>query len=255
MRTHVLLATVLLGTSVAGAADKPKVVPNINESTEFPSVYHSPSADSTPPMFRSIFQMEIVVKRGDREPQVVYANGVVVSRDGLIVSVMDAPKSTTESNGGITSASILTLDGGGAAAELVRYDAVYGVAVFKVKGLDAPALRLSQSPLVANRRTTWCAVFRDGRKTFLYRRPLQVHTAAHAVGDTSDLCEFIDHGSSSLNADRSGSALIALDGTVLALMGRMPHWNVSPKNVKPRTKVAWAVPAAVIARLIDQDET
>lgn len=233
------------------SADKPRIKPDINQSTEYTGVYHSPSANSTPPMFRSILQMEIVVKRGDEEARVVYANGTVVSSDGLIVSVMDEPNTTTEESGGIISASVLTLDGSGAAAKPVAYESAYGVAIFKVDNLDVPALPLSKAPLIANRKGMWCAVFRDGRKTFLYRRPLQVHKAAYTVGDTTDLCEFIDLGSSSLNAERSGSALIALDGTVLGLMGRQKHWNVSPKNVKPRTKVAWAVPAEVIARLLE----
>jgi len=33
-------------------------------------------------------------------------------------------------------------------------------------------------------------------------------------------------------------------------MGRQKHWNVSPKNVLPRKKVAWAVPANALEKLL-----
>lgn len=250
--TSLLTFGVMLTSADSSAAEKPKGNPNITESKEYKGVYLSPTADSTPSAFRSIFQMEIVVRHGGSEAQIVYANGTVVGPNGLVVSVMAAPHQNSDPDGGIVSASMLTLDGSGVPAELLAYDPAYGVAVFRTEGLNARPLPLSKVPLVANRRVMWHAVFRDGRKTYLYRRPLHVHKAAQTVGETKDLCEFIDHDSSSLNAERSGSALIALDGSVLGLMGRQKHWNVSPKNVQPRTKVAWAVPAEVIARVIDQ---
>lgn len=237
---------------LAAPALAQKFTPNINESKEFKNVFHSPSADSTPPPFRSVLPMEIVLKRGDDDAQVIYADGTVVSEGGVIVTVIDKPNSCEEPNGGIVAASLLMLDGSGASADLVAYEAEYGLAIFRAKGIKLPVLRLSPAPIVANRRLDWYAVFRDGRKTFLYSRPLRVHKASFEVGGTDDLCQIIDLASSSLNADRSGSALLALDGTLVALMGRQEHWNVTPKNQQPRTKTAWGVPAAVIARLVEK---
>lgn len=226
----------------------------INESKEFRNVFHSPAADSTPSWVRSVLQMEVVVKKGDSDAQIQYANGTVVSRDGLIVSVLDEPGTNQEEFGGIESASILLLNGSGAPAEFVAYEPAYGVAVFRTKGLDLRPLALSTAPPVANRRANWHTVYKQGRKTYLYTRPLRVHKAKHQMADTEDLCQMIDTGTSSLNADRSGSALIALDGTLLGIMGWHKHWNVSPKNQSPRTKTAWAVPADVIARLLEKAE-
>lgn len=45
---------------------------------------------------------------------------------------------------------------------------------------------------------------------------------------------------------------VALDGTLLGIMGYHKHWNVTPKNSPPRKKLAWAVPAQVIARLLEK---
>jgi hypothetical protein len=210
--------------------------------------------DSTPSWVRSVLQMEVVVKKGDSDAQIQYANGTVVSRDGLIVSVLDEPGTNQKESGGIESASILLLDGSGAPAEFVAYEPAYGVAVFRAKGLDLRPWALSTAPPVANRRANWHTVYKQGRKTYLYTRPLRVHKAKHQMADTEDLCQMIDPGTSSLNADRSGSALVALDGTLLGIMGWHKHWNVSPKNQSPRTKTAWAVPADVIARLLEKVE-
>lgn len=247
------LVSLCLASTAFGQA-KPKRKPDINESKEFPNVFHSPSADATPKVFRSILQMEVIVQSGEGDPKVQYANGVVLSRDGLIVSVVAEPGASDKADGGIQSASILTLDGGGVEAKLVSYDAVYGVAVFRTRGLEVSPLRLSTAPIVANRRVNWHAIFKNGRKTYLYSRPLRVHKSSYSKSDAAGLCEIIDTGSSSLNADRSGSALVSLDGTLLGLMGRQKHWNVTPKNNPPRKKLAWAVPAKVIAQIIEKAE-
>ena len=238
-------------SGVADAQSKPH--PDINESSEFPGVFHSPSAESTPSVFRSVLNMEIVITAGNGDAEVRYANGVVLSRSGLIVSVLDGPASTI-SGENIQSTTILMLDGGAVEAELVKFDASHGLGVFRTEGLSLPALELSTARLVSKRRLNWHTVFNSGRKVFLYSRPLQVHKGEATVGQVDDLCEIIDQGSSSLTADRSGSALLSLDGRLVAVMGRQPHWNVSPKSVHPRTKTAWAVPAHVIAQLIaDKD--
>ncbi len=79
-----------------------------------------------------------------------------------------------------------------------------------------------------------------------------MHKSAHTVGATKDLCEVIDKGSSVLSAERSGSALVAHNGSLVALMGRQKHCNVSPQGTLPRTKTAWAVPASVIAKMLEQ---
>ena len=247
-RPTIVALLVALSSTTPVFAQK-KVRPDINASKEFSGVYHSPSADTTPKVFHSVYQMEIVVKRGDTDAQVRYANGTVVSTN-VIVSVVDAPHTTTEETGGIVSAALLLLDGGGAAADLLAYEPAYGIALFRVRDLELRSLRLSKAPLIANRRVTWNAVFRQGRKTYLYRRPLRISKAELQVEDTTDLCEIMDDGSSSLNADRSGSALVGLDGTLTAIMGRQKHWTVTPKTTTPRKKLAWAVPASVIERLV-----
>lgn len=224
----------------------------VNESKEYRNVFHSPAAKSTPPIFRSVLQLEVVVQKDKGDPEIQYVNGVVVSEDGLIASVVSEPQADGEKDGGIQGASILFLDGSGAEAEFVTYDAAHGVAIFRAVGVDLPALRLSKAPLVARRRLAWHTVYKDGRRTYLYSRPLQVHKASHQIDETEDLCEVIDTGTSALSAERTGSALLSLDGSVVALMGKLKHWNVSPKNSKPRTKTAWAVPAKVIAQLLDE---
>lgn len=222
----------------------------INESKEFPNVFHSPAADSTPSWSRSVLQMEVVVKKGDSDVQIQYVNGTVVSKDGLIVSVLDEPGKNQAEAGGIQSASLLMLDGSGAPVEFVAYEPAYGVAVFRGKELDIRPLALSKAPLVANRQLNWHTVYRRGPKTYLYTRPLRINKAKHQVAETEDLCEVVCTGVSGLSADRTGSALVALDGTLLGIMGYHKHWNVGPKNQSPRKKTAWAVPAHVIARLL-----
>ena len=224
----------------------------VNESKEFPNVFHSPAADSTPQWFRPVLQMEVVVKKGDADAQIQYANGTVVSKDGLIVSVLDEPGANQKKSGGVESASILMLDGSSAPAAFVAYEPAYGVAIFRVKGLELRPLTLSKAPLVAKRRLNWHTVYRRGRKTFLYTRPLQVHKAKHQMKKTEDLCEVVCTGVSGLSPDRTGSALVALDGTLLGIMGWHKHWNITPKNSPPRKKLAWAVPAHVIARLLKE---
>ncbi|MEM7477796.1 MAG: hypothetical protein AAF483_22645 [Planctomycetota bacterium] len=248
---HILCFLIcFLGHSSLDGQEKQKVIPDTNQSKEFPNVYHSPSADSTPDPFRSIFQLELVVKQ-DEEAEVIYANGVLVTLDGLIVSVIDAPESRLDASD-IESATVLLLDGASTELKLKKYDSAHGVAVFQSTGLKAPPMTLSTKSLVAKRRLQWHAVVQNGRKRYLYSRSLQVHKSKKAAGGIEDLCEIIDVAAhSSLNADRSGSALLALDGSLVALMGRQPHWNISPKNVLPRTKVALAVPASVIAAILD----
>lgn len=250
-RTLALALVCLFATSsIVAAQDKPKFKPNVNESKEYPNVFHSPSAESTPAVFRSVLQMEIVVKEGDEEPALRYADGVVVGKDGLLACVLDAADSklTEES---IEGADVLLLDKSSVAAELIKWDAAHGLALFRAKDLDQPALQLSKRTLVAKRRLTWHCVYSHGRKTCLYTRPLQVHKSKITVGATEDMCEVIDLESSALTAERSGSALLSLDSQLVALMGRQPHWNVSPKNVRARTKVAIAVPASVVAAAIE----
>ena len=243
----------LLTNVVLADKPKPKFKPNINESKEYENVIHSPAADSTPKVFRSVLQMEIVVKRGEKEPEIIYANGTAISKEGLLVSVVDEPRPKADALS-IESASVLLLGGEGAEAELISFDPTYGVAIFDAKGLTTPRLRLSNAPPVANRRTNWSTVYRAGEKTILYSRPLRIHKSTFKHGEAADLCEVIDHGTSALTAERSGSAIVAYDGSLVALMGRLKHWNVTPKNVKPRYKTAWAVPASVIKRLVQQAE-
>lgn len=244
----VVLFSALLTVSNCFAEKTPK--PNINESKEFANVFHSPSADSTPPLFQSVFRLEIVKRRGDSDAQVQYADAVVIGENGLLATVVDEPGANTQKQGGIESATVLFLDGAAKPARLLAFDSTHGVAILRVADVDLKPLPLSTSSLVAKRRLEWCAVFNQGKKTFLYSRPLQVHKARIEMGDATDLCEIIDFESSSLNADRSGSALVALDGSLVALMGYQPHWNVSPKSVTPRTKVAWAVPASVLKDIL-----
>ena len=223
--------------------------PDINSSLEFPGVFHSPSADATPDVFRSIIQLEVVVRFGDEEAQVLYADGTVVSADGILVTALDTPDTKLKKLI-IESASLLMLDGRIAPAEVLSYDPAYGVAILRVKQLKLPHLTLSKKSLAAKQRLTWHTVFTDGQRTFLYTRPLRIHKSVHRVGGTMDLCQVIDQGTSALSAEKSGSALVAYDGTLVALMGRQPRWDLPPKNVQPRTKLAWAVPAQVISRII-----
>ena len=103
LSTTILLVSIL---AVPAFAQK-KGKPDINASQEFPGVYHSPSAESTPPVFRSILQMEVITQAGDSDAQLLYANGTVVSRDGLLASVVHGPSGSDQPNGGITSASVL----------------------------------------------------------------------------------------------------------------------------------------------------
>ena len=63
------IAILLLFAPNAYSREKPK--PNINASKEFPGVFHSPSADATPAVFRSVLQLEVAIKRGDSEARVV----------------------------------------------------------------------------------------------------------------------------------------------------------------------------------------
>ena len=248
-----LALTILLliaSSSMVVAQKKGRPNPNINESTEYPNVIHSPSAESTPPVFRSVLQMEIIVRDGDSEPEIRYADGVVVGKEGLLACVVDSADSklTAES---IEGADVLLLDKSAFAAELINWDAAHGLALFRAIDLKHPALELSKRTLVAKRRLTWHCVYQSGEQTILYSRPLQVHKSKVSVGATEDMCEIIDYGSSALTAERSGSAMLSLDGQLVALMGRQPHWNVSPKGVQPRTKVAVAVPAAVVSKAIE----
>jgi hypothetical protein len=244
------IAILLLLAPDAFSQGKKKPNPNINESKEFANVFHSPSADKTPKVFRSVIQLELVIKRGDNDAQVQYVDGTVVSSDGLIATVFDEPGANKSDLGGIESASLLMLDGSGVAAKVVAYDSAYGVAILRVADLKLPHLTLSKKSLVAKQRLNWHAVYKNGRRTFLYTRPLQIHKSAHMVGETEDLCQVIDPGTSALSEERSGSALLAHDGSLVALMGWQKHWNVTPKNSPPRKKLAWVVPAQVVAKML-----
>ena len=250
MTRLIALTTALVFCVTPAFAQKKKVKANTNASQEYKNVYHSPSADSTPQVFRSVLQMEVIAKRGSAEAEIVYANGVVVSNDGLIVAVVDAPGAKEELE--VDSGAVLMLDGTSKAAKLLSYSAEYGTAVFRADSEGLRPLSISKSPLVAKRRLSWHTIYRDGRKTWLYTRPLRVHKSAKEVATTKDLCEVIDLGTSALSPERSGSALLAHDGSLVGVMGRLKHWNVTPKNVTPRTKTAWAVPASVILKLVDQ---
>jgi len=224
----------------------------VSKSKEFPNVFHSPAADSTPRWISSVLQMEVVVKKGESDPQIQYVNGTVVSKDGLIVSVLDEPGANKDKSGGIASASVLLLDGSGVAAQFVTFEPAYGIAIFHAKGLEVRPLTLSKAPPVANQRANWHTVYKDGRRTYLYTRPLRVHKVQYQMAETEDLCQIIDPGTSALSEERTGSALIGLDGTLLGIMGYQKHWNVTPKNSPPRRKLAWAVPGPVIARLLEE---
>jgi len=234
------------------AVGQQKPYPDINESKEYSNVIHSPSAESTPPVFRSVLQLEIAVEEENGEAAIRYANGVVVGSKKWIVCVLDQPNSNLSVER-IQSADILMLDGTSVSVKVDRVDAAHGLAVFRAAGLDAPALEISDRAPVAKRRLNWHAVYHQGQKTVLYSRPLQIHKARLTIGETDTLCEVIDHESSALSAERSGSALLSLDGRLVAVMGRQPYWNVSPRSVRPRTKVSWAVPAKVILQAIDEE--
>lgn len=223
---------------------------NINASKEFAGVFHSPSSDATPDVFRSIFQLEVVINQGEEGPQVIYADGTVISADGLIATVIAEPRADLDLLT-IEAATLMTLDGNSVAARILGFDRAHGIAIVRVEELDLPHLRLSSRKLVANQRLNWHAVYRDGRKTYLYTRPVRIHKSAHTVGNTDDLCEIADFGTSALSAERSGSALVAHDGSLVALMGRQKHWHVTPKSEQPRKKLAWAVPAHVIQALAE----
>lgn len=242
-------AILLVSATLVTAQSKTKFKANVSQSKEFPNVTISPAAETAPKVFRSVLQMELIVRDGKDEAAVVYTNGTVVE-GGLIVSVIAGPGEVKSPTGGVEEAVILMLDGSSTVATLVAFDPAYGVAVFRADGLDVPALKLSKSKAVANRRLSWHAVYRQGKNTILYTRPLRISKAAHEVWGTKDLCEVIDLGTSALTADRSGSPLLALDGSLVGLMGRQKHWNVSPKNVLPRKKVAWAVPANALEKLL-----
>lgn len=225
--------------------------PVLIELRELPGVFPSPASDAAPLWARSVFQME-VLREGDEGPQAQYANGTVVSKDGLLVSVLDLPGSNEKKSGGIQSASVLMLDGAVAPAKLVAYQAEYGVAIFRANGLDARPFLLSRAPLAAKRRLNWHTVYTRGRKTFLYSRPLRVNRAHHQVGETSELCQVACPGTSALSPARTGSALVALDGTLLGVMGYQKHWSRGPASASPGAKTAWAVPASVIANLLEE---
>lgn len=243
-------AILLVSATLVSAQQKGKFKANVSQSKEFPNVTISPAAESAPKVFRSVLQMELIVRDGKDDAVVVYTNGTVVSEDGLIVSVITGPGEVKSPTGGVEEAVILMLDGSSTVANLVAFDPAYGVAVFRADGLDVPPLKLSKSKAVANRRLSWHAVYQQGKNTILYTRPLRVSKAAHEVSGTKDLCEVIDPGTSALTAERSGSPLLALDGSVVGIMGRQKHWNVTPKNILPRKKLAWAVPAEVLAKLL-----
>lgn len=227
------------------------VTPNVSASTEYSDVIYSPSAKTTPEVFRSVVQLEIAVKENDQEEASIrYADAVVISKDGLMACVFAKPNSHLD-KASIESVDLLMLDGTAAAAKVLAVDPAHGLALFQVNEPNLSPMELSSRSLVAKRRLNWHAVYRQGQKTILYSRPLQVHRARLKIGNSDDFCQVIDSASSALTADRSGSALVALDGTLVALMGRQPHWDVSPKSVRPRTKVAHAVPASVIRQLVD----
>lgn len=234
-------------TSIVSAQSKP--TPNINTSKEYPNVIHSPAAESTPQVFRSVLQLEIGFKSADGEEEIRYADGVVIARGGLIASVLAEP-GTEFTAENILSVDILMLDGTAIAADVIAVDAAHGLALLRAGEPNLPALELSNRPIVAKRRLNWHVVYPNGQKTILYTRPVQVHKSKVSFNGVEDLCEIIDYGTSALTSVRSGSALLSLDGRVVALMGRQAHWNVSPKNVRPRTKVAHAVPASVVAALL-----
>ena len=155
-----------------------------------------------------------------------------------MVSVIAGPGEVKSPTGGAEDAVILMLDWSSMVATLVAFDSAHGVAAFRTAELEVPSLKLSKSKAVANRSLSWHAVYRQGKNTILYTRPLRVSKAAHELSGTEDLCEVINLGTSALTADRSGSPLLALDGSPVGLMGRQKHWNVSPKNVLPRENFA-----------------
>ncbi len=213
MVRRITLSTAFLLSCVSPAYSQ------VNESRKFSNVFHSPAAKSTASWVWSVLQMEVVVKQGDSDARIQYANGIVVSKEGLMVSVLNEPGSNTNESGGIESAAVLMLDGSGVPAELVAYKPDYGVEIFRVSGLDLRPLALSKGPLVADRRVNWHAVYKQGSRTILYSRPLRIHKAKHQMADTEDLCQMIDPGTSALNAERTGSGLVALDGTLIGIMG------------------------------------
>jgi hypothetical protein len=225
---------------------------NLTESKEYPGVFLSPSAEATPKVFYSILRLEVVVRRGQAEPHVEYVNGTVISSDGLLVSVLEDPGANNEASVDIESVTILALDGTNVPATLVGYEPDYGLAIIRATELDAPCIPLSTAPLAANRRVSWHTVYKNGRKTYLYTRPLRIHNAAYAVGNAADLCQIIDEGTSALTEERSGSALVSHDGRLVALMGKQQHWRFPNKDVRPREKLAWAIPANVVSRLVDE---
>ena len=107
----------------------------LSVSKEYANVIRSPAAKSTPKIFRSVLQMEVVIRQGEADAEIIDANGTAVSKDGLLVSVIAEPGENQDENGGIESATVLNLDGSGVAASLVSYAPEYGVAVFRANGL------------------------------------------------------------------------------------------------------------------------
>ena len=104
-----LILCLTMTSNAVNAQKKSKPHPDINESKEYPNVIHSPSAESTPPVFRSVLQMEIVVREGADEPAIRYADGVVVAKDGLLACVVDAADSKLTAEN-IEGADVLLLD-------------------------------------------------------------------------------------------------------------------------------------------------
>ena len=149
----------IISATLISAQSKSKFKANVSQSKEFPNVTISPAAETAPKVFRSVLQMELIVRGGKDEAAVIYTNGTAVE-DGLIVSVIAGPGEVKSPTGGVEEAVILMLDGSSTAATLVAFDPGYGVAVFRADGLDVPPLKLSKSKAVANRRLSWHAVYR-----------------------------------------------------------------------------------------------
>jgi len=215
-------------------------------------------ADSTDAVVWIEAIIEEPLADSERKTEAVYMNGTVVSPDGLIAVVLGPREAQEEEFGGFSTANISFGDGRATRkARLVTYRPEYGVGLLKVDATDLPFLAPTSDPIAANQRLTICAMGgydQPGNGYFVWKAT--VFQADHRIGNKGGFFAIVSSGPAL--GDHAGAALVSTSGHLQGILGRNTTTPVavptSPDGPAPDPTAPklWAIPAHVIARLIEK---
>lgn len=187
---------------------------------------------------------------GGQEPEAIYMFGTIVSPDGLIATVLEKGQAREDVFEQFRTATV----GHNRKGRLVAYQPEYGIALLKVDATGLPFLALASDPIAANRRLGIHVIGGHGPSFAPKAWAAHVFQTNHRIGETEGFFTIVASGA--LHGLHVGAALVSANGQLQGMIGRqtLPLELPGPDGSEhdPNRPKFWAIPANVIARLIEE---